>query len=292
MESPIPTPPVLDGVTSRTVVIDGLRCHYAEAGEGEPLLLLHGWPQHWWSWRHVIGPLAERYRVICPDIRGLGWSAGPAAATPDRFTLMRLARDVIELCDALGLERVRVMGHDWGCVTAYRACLSWPERFVAGAFLGGVHPWSSLARPRLYLRPWHIWGYAALGPGVMNAAGTLTTCLRTWRHVGAFTPEEERSYVERTDTAAGRGATRAYDRNLIAREFPHFLRVHRSLRLRVPALHLNGAEDPLTRAVPGHWRRYADDMRLERVDGCGHFLAEERPDELLDRVVPFFARTS
>src|SRR5919112_407695 len=58
-------------------VVDGVRFHVAEAGEGEPLVLLHGWPQHWWSWRELIGPLAERYRVICPDIRGMGWSDAP-----------------------------------------------------------------------------------------------------------------------------------------------------------------------------------------------------------------------
>ena len=283
--------PLVAGLAHRHATIGGHRLHYVEAGEGEPLLLLHGWPQHWWSWRHVIGPLSERYRVICPDVRGLGWSEGPGpGAAIDDYSLHRLARDMLELADELGLGRLRVVGHDWGCVTAYRACLSHPERFAAGVFLGGVHPWSAFAHPWLYLRPWHLWGYAALGPGAMNALGAVTRCLREWRHVGAFTAEEEQVYVERTDTPAGRAATGAYDRNIIVREIPHFLRVHRSLRLRVPALHLNGAEDPLTRKVPGHWRHHADAMRLEQVPDCGHFIAEERPEELLDRIVPFLER--
>ena len=282
--------PSVESVTSRWATVDGYRLHYAEAGEGEPLVLLHGWPQHWWSWRQVIGPLAERHRVICPDVRGLGWSQGPGSSSAmHHYRLARLARDLVELLDVLGIDRARVMGHDWGCVTAYRACITWPERFAAGVFLGGVHPWAAFAHPRLYLRPWHLWGYALAGPRVLNAAGTIAHCLRTWRHAGAFTAEEERTYAERTDTVAGRAATRAYDRSIVAREIPHFLRTHRSIRLRVPALHLNGAEDPLTRAVPQHWRRFADDMRLELVPDCGHFLAEERPQELLDRVVPFLA---
>ncbi|WP_433732646.1 alpha/beta fold hydrolase [Nocardia sp. CA-129566] len=78
-----------------------MRIHYAEAGTGEPLILLHGWPQHWWEWRQVIAPLARRYRVICPDIRGLGWSEGSGGG----YTFERLARDLVELMDQLGVRR-------------------------------------------------------------------------------------------------------------------------------------------------------------------------------------------
>ena len=61
----------------RYVDVPGVRLHVAEAGEGSPILLLHGWPQHWWIWRKVIPALAENYRVICPDLRGFGWSEAP-----------------------------------------------------------------------------------------------------------------------------------------------------------------------------------------------------------------------
>jgi pimeloyl-ACP methyl ester carboxylesterase len=70
--------PRVDGVEHRWVEAGGVRLHLAEAGEGEPLVLLHGWPQHWYEWREVIGPLAERYRVICPDLRGFRLVAGTA----------------------------------------------------------------------------------------------------------------------------------------------------------------------------------------------------------------------
>ena len=64
--------PHVEGVEHRYADVDGLRVHYAEAGEGDPLILQHGWPQHWWVWRDLIGPLAERFRVICPDMAGRG----------------------------------------------------------------------------------------------------------------------------------------------------------------------------------------------------------------------------
>ena len=69
--------PHVEGVEHRFVDVNGLRMHVAEAGEGEPLVMLHGWPQHWYEWRHLIRPLAETRRVICPDLRGLGWTDAP-----------------------------------------------------------------------------------------------------------------------------------------------------------------------------------------------------------------------
>src|SRR5581483_8160583 len=73
----LPELPSLPGVAHRHVAVRGVRIHVAEAGEGEPLVLQHGWPQAWWRWRKMIPPLAERYRVIVPDLRGHGWSEEP-----------------------------------------------------------------------------------------------------------------------------------------------------------------------------------------------------------------------
>src|ERR1700710_1360374 len=103
------------GVTHRDVVVDGVRLHVAEAGDGDgpPLLLLHGWPQHWWSWRHLIPQLAQTHRVIACDLRGWGWSSAP----PGDYAKATFARDVLALLDAEGLERVTLMGHDWGGYT-------------------------------------------------------------------------------------------------------------------------------------------------------------------------------
>lgn len=86
--------------------------HVALAGpdDGPPLLLVHGWPQHWWEWRHVIPALAERFRVIAPDLRGFGWSEVPAGG----YEKEQLASDMLALLDTLGIERVSWIGHDWG----------------------------------------------------------------------------------------------------------------------------------------------------------------------------------
>ena len=94
----------LEGVTHRHVEARGMRFHVAEAGDPQapPVVLTHGWPQHWWLWRHVIGALAPAYRLIAWDLRGLGWS-DPA---PDGdYTKTAMADDLLGLMDALEIER-------------------------------------------------------------------------------------------------------------------------------------------------------------------------------------------
>src|SRR5687767_10943593 len=103
--------PHLDGVTHRWVDLPGLRMHVVEAGRGDPVLLLHGWPQHWWEWRRVIGPLARTHRVIAPDLRGAGWST--TLEDPHRMSPQQLVDDVLALLGALGLETVDVVAHDY-----------------------------------------------------------------------------------------------------------------------------------------------------------------------------------
>src|SRR4051794_29109139 len=105
-----PAPPELPGVTHRFVNVGDVRLHVASAGEGEPLILVHGWPQHWWCWRFLIPALSERFRVIAPDLRGLGWSDAPAGDYAKRTW----ASDILRLMEVERIDRARVIGHDWG----------------------------------------------------------------------------------------------------------------------------------------------------------------------------------
>jgi pimeloyl-ACP methyl ester carboxylesterase len=275
--------PRADGVEHVDPVVDGLRVHCAVAGEGPPLVLLHGWPQHWWSWRRVIGPLSQRFRVICPDIRGMGWTDAPRSG----YHLRTLTRDLLGLLDVLGLERVRLVGHDWGFLIGYSACFTQPERFERFVPMGGVTPWAGIgAPPLLYLRPWHIAVLASpLGPRLVHAVSRNR--LHAWRKRGRFSDEETEVYMARLRRPDGAVATLARDKQLVRRDIPWFLRHAPRLRLPVPTLHLNGALDPLTRGVSHSYRHFADDMRLELVPDCGHFIAEERPEWLLDRLERF-----
>jgi pimeloyl-ACP methyl ester carboxylesterase len=101
-----------------------VRLHYVTAGSGFPMVLLHGWPQSWYEWRHVIPGLAERFQVIAPDLRGLGDSSRPA----DGYDKKTVAGDIWRLVhDVLGISAFYLVGHDWGGPTAYAVAVAHPE---------------------------------------------------------------------------------------------------------------------------------------------------------------------
>jgi pimeloyl-ACP methyl ester carboxylesterase len=114
-------------VSHRYVEARGLRMHIAEAGSGPLVLLLHGFPECWYSWRHQLAALAEAgYHAVAPDQRGYCRTGGPAAV--DEYTILHLTGDVIALMDALGEPQAVVAGHDWGAPVAWHAALLRPDR--------------------------------------------------------------------------------------------------------------------------------------------------------------------
>jgi pimeloyl-ACP methyl ester carboxylesterase len=281
--STLPMPHV-EGVEHRFLDIGGTEFHVAEAGEGPPLVLLHGWPQHWWSWREIIPPLAERFRVICPDIRGQGWSGGAQGSY--RFEALML--DLAALLDQLGHERVRLVGHDWGLAIGYRTCIAWPERIERFVALAGLHPWQG-GEMRLvnFRRPWHVWVIAGLGPIAMTRLNLGDRVLRAWRHKGEFSEDETAVYLGPLRRRSSIEASVRYDREVVVYEVPLAIRRHRDWRTSVPILHLQGEHDPLTPFTPKNYRAFADEMTLDAIPDCGHFIPEEAPGELLARLDAF-----
>ena len=131
----------MGGVQHTFVTVNGVRLHVAEQGQGPLVVLLHGFPESWYSWRHQFGPLAAAgYRVIAPDQRGYARSAQPEAV--EAYSLLHLVGDVIALVDALGEESVVLVGHDWGAAVAWITALLRPDvvRAVAGLSVPPVLP--------------------------------------------------------------------------------------------------------------------------------------------------------
>jgi pimeloyl-ACP methyl ester carboxylesterase len=132
--------------THRTVEANGIPIHLAEAGSGPVVLLCHGFPESWFSWRHQLKALAEAgYRAVAPDMRGYGETGRPPEI--DRYTLFHLVGDMVGVLDALGVAEAVVVGHDWGAPVAWHCALFRPERFRAVAGL------SVPFRPRGSTRP-------------------------------------------------------------------------------------------------------------------------------------------
>ncbi|MDE3722578.1 alpha/beta hydrolase [Nocardiopsis sp. N85] len=128
-------------VEHKDVEVNGIRLHVAEQGSGPLVLLLHGFPEGWYSWRHQFAPLAEAgYRVVAPDQRGYGRSERPEEVTD--YSLPRLVGDVVALISALGEERAVLVGHDWGAPVAWATALMRPDlvRGVVGLSVPPVVP--------------------------------------------------------------------------------------------------------------------------------------------------------
>ncbi len=117
-------------VQHRIVETNGIRMHIAEQGAGPLIVLCHGFPESWYSWRHQLPALAKAgFHAVAPDMRGYGQTDAPAEI--DQYTLLHLVGDMIGLLDALGAESAVIAGHDWGAPVAWHAALLRPDRFRA-----------------------------------------------------------------------------------------------------------------------------------------------------------------
>ena len=252
--------PAVDGVEHRFVDVGGLHVHVAEAGAGEPVLMLHGWPQHWYMWRRIVPLLAPHHRLIMPDMRGFGWTSVPSGGY-DKETL---ATDAIRLLDALGLERVRLMGHDWGGWAAFLACLRAPERFSHYVALNVPPPWPRVS-PRTAKGLGKFWYQAVvatplLGRRLLSSRFAERIVTVDLVHPEAIGAAEARAYTDRLKGGRGRASELLYRTFLLREMGPLVAGRYDSQRLTVPTRLLFGERDfaIAPALVTGHEHR-ADD---------------------------------
>jgi pimeloyl-ACP methyl ester carboxylesterase len=285
-------PPHIDGVTHQWVRARGLEFHYAEAGKGDDVVLcLHGWPQHWYEWRHLMPALADRHRVLALDLRGYGWSDAPG----DGYEKENLADDVLAVLDELGIERVKLVGHDWGGWIGFLLALRAPDRIERYLSLNILPPWTS-ARA---MAP-HLWRFAyqwmISSPGIGYRLHTSGKFIPKVLVGGSVRKEvwDDATIHAFSDTFTqpdrARAAVQTY-RTFTLREAPEMARGrYADARLTVPTRLVFGADDMVLRPeVLKDYEQHADAMEVELVDGCGHFIADEMPDLVAERAREFFA---
>jgi epoxide hydrolase 4 len=151
----------MDSLKSINVPTNGIRLHAVTAGpsDGSPVILLHGFPEFWYSWRKQIHPLAEAgFRVIAPDQRGYNLSDKPEGI--GNYQLDILVEDILGLMDSLGIEKAAVVGHDWGAIVAWALALQYPDRLDRLVILNVPHPGVSKSViksvPKQILKSWYI----------------------------------------------------------------------------------------------------------------------------------------
>ena len=288
--------PEVEGVSHRWVRTRGIDFHDAEAGEGDDVVLcLHGWPQHWYEWRHLLPALAESgHRAIAIDLRGFGWSDAPRES--DGYLKEAMADDVLAVLDELGLEKVKLVGHDWGGWIGFLLALKAPERFDRYLALNILHPWVTLRQgaPHLW-RFWYQWMILTPGLGyALHRGGRFipkvlvggSSVKEVWDEatIHAFSD----SYMRPDYAHAGVQIYRTFN----LRELPAEMRSQSFFekRLTVPTLLLFGEDDFALKAdLLDGYEPYAERMTVERVPGCGHFIADERPELVAERALEFRA---
>jgi pimeloyl-ACP methyl ester carboxylesterase len=281
----MPAPlPELPGVTHSWVDVGGVRLHVAEAGEGEPIVLLHGWPEHWYAWRDVIPPLvAAGHRVIVPDLRGFGWSDAPHSG----YRKDELAGDVVGLVEALDLDGVTLAGHDWGGLVAFFACLEAPSRFRGLLACSIVHPWANIP---LSLKTASRAAYqvALAAPGLGAAIQARTPFIVKAVATSGFRWSDEEAEAFRAplrDMAHARAASRVYRAFLLHERAEIDGGANDGKRLTVPARMLIGRDDPVvTEAALAGGEAHCDDLVIEWIEGA-HWLPEEHPETVADRIL-------
>ncbi|MGC5077441.1 alpha/beta fold hydrolase [Agrococcus sp. DT81.2] len=281
MKPPTTVPmPEVAGVTHRWIRLGGLDMHVAEAGHGNPVVLLHGSPQHWFEWRRVIPELSAEHGLVMPDLRGSGWTTGPGTG----FDVETQLRDVLGLLDALELDRPILVTHDYSGFMGWRIAFDHPDRIAGLVALGSPHPWT---RPSLAMVPqlWRLWFQpvlAAPGLGPLAARsgrqGTVRYML-DWPDATFDEAEREAFLAVWRKPEHARGLSAIYRRLIL----PGMARLSRGdydgRHLSVPTRIVLAGKDPvMTEARLGPWRGTADDLRVSTAAGAGHYIASDRPD--------------
>lgn len=296
--------PHVDGVDHIWVNAGGLRTHVAVAGpqDGPPVVLLHGWPQHWWLWREVIGPLAAAgHRVHAPDLRGLGWTE--ATESFSGYDKRNMARDVIALLDVLELERVNLAGHDWGGWIGFLTAIMAPERIERYMPMNIPPPWldpgpfdlvkaakaiSRLGYQVVMATP-GVSRLAQAGPGRRFFADAIR---KSTVNREAWDGDIVDVFLDQFEDPKRSHASMYIYRNFLVKELPLIqLGKYVPGRLTTPTRLLFGLEDVAIdpAVLDADHSSFADDLTIDRIPGCGHFIVDERPEFVTGELLRFFA---
>ena len=279
----------LPGVESTYRVTD-VELHVVAAGDpADPLVvLLHGFPDFWYGWRHQIPALAEAgYRVVVPDQRGYNLSEKPDGL--DAYRLSTLSGDVAALVAAEGRERAHVVGHDWGAAVAWDLALRHPDRLDRLGIINVPHPTvmrrTLRSNPRQMVRSWYMLLFQlprlpewALG---RNGATGVADVLEQSSHPDAFTDEDIARYRRAFQhEGAVRGAVNWYRALARRRDDPPRTDVG------APTLVLWGdQDDALLPEMADESLEYCEQGRLERFPAASHWVKDERPAAVTESLV-------
>jgi len=280
-----PPPGCIEGY----LLANGQRLHYVTAGAGPLVLLLHGFPEFWYSWRENIPSLARTHRVVALDMRGYNLSDKPESG----YDVATLASDIREVIEALGERQADIVGHDWGGVVAWVAAIREPDYVRRLVVLNAPHPGALLRKlrhPRQLRRSAYIGFFQLVGLAERAIrAENYGTIWRTFRSADRnrewLCDADIQRFIDAISRPGALTAALSYYRQLVRRG-PPALGVTRVIS--APTLVLWGEQDPYlgVELLDGldEWVR---DLHIERFPEAGHWLNQQRPDVVNARIADF-----
>lgn len=274
--------------------VGGVNLHYAKAGEGERLvLLLHGFPEFWYSWRHQIAALSDTYTVVAPDLRGFNLSDKPGEVSA--YETGKIVDDITGLIRYFGHQKAAVIGHDWGATTAWSVAIKHPEMvWKLGALqVPPIATWRKNQTLGQFLASWYMFFFQipALPEYLMGLKdfAMLEKSLRESTAVKVFGDEEIALYKKAwSETGALTSMLNYYRANIIKR----FLsKPETPPKIRIPTLFIYGEQDQavLPRTVAGVGDMIDAPYTEVRLPGSAHWVQQEAKDEVTKAIREFLA---
>ncbi len=273
----------------------GIRMHYVTAGKGPLVILLHGFPQFWYSWRHQIPALAEQFQVVVPDLRGYGDTDRPVAVADYRSKL--LAEDVVGLVHGLGQKRAHIVGHDWGGVAAWMTALQYPEVVDHLVVLNCPHPYifakALQSNWKQIRRSWYMFLFQLpYLPELLYktfSTGILERILRgSAIRKEAFTDDDLKQYHQALEKPGAITAALNYYRAAF-----RYRSKEKLPKISAPTLFIWGEKDVALgkELTLGMEPLFEGLLKIQYVPNCSHWVHEEQPDLINRCVVEFLAPT-
>lgn len=272
--------------------VNGIKMHVAVAGNGPPIVILHGFPEFWYSWRHLIPRLAQNFSVIAPDLRGYGQTEIPESG----YGLDNLAKDIADLIDTAG-GRAVLVGHDWGGVIGWHVAASYPEKVEAYVTVAGPHPahYLDLLRrnPRqLIMSLYVLFFQIPFIPEWMLSRNRGMVLARTMQkstgRPGVFSEADLEPYREQWSRIEGLRAGLNYYREVVGDRLK-IAGFYKDKKVACPVCVVWGDRDPfLSLAQTEGLEKWCESAPIVNViEECGHWISLEAPAELHRLIMEF-----